>query len=75
MKYAYKIVDIFVRFATSLLTIELNLFFLFAYILPRFVQKVVGYIEGLLSCLRISSKLWLQICFLDCSDQKYNVGV
>jgi hypothetical protein len=75
MKFAFKIVDIFVRFATSLLTIELNLFFLFAYILPRFVQEVVGYIAGLLSCLRISDKLWLQIFFLDCSDQKYNVGV
>jgi hypothetical protein len=47
MKFAYKIVDIFVRFATSLLTIELNIFFLFAYILPRFVQKIVivGYIK------------------------------
>jgi hypothetical protein len=52
--------------------------FLFAYILVRFMQKLVGHTEGLLLCLRMSSKiclhmLWSQIYFLDCSDQKYNV--
>jgi hypothetical protein len=65
MTFAYKIVDIFVRFALSFLTIEVNIYFLFAYILVRFAQKFARSIEGLLSCLRISSKLWLQTCFLD----------
>jgi hypothetical protein len=52
--------------------------FLFVNILVRFMQKFAGHTEGLLPCLRMSSKiclhmLWSQICFLDCSDQKYNV--
>jgi hypothetical protein len=63
MKFAYKFVDIFVWFATSLLTFEPSLCFLFAYTLVRFVQKFAGDIEGLLSCLRISSNVWSQICF------------
>ena len=67
--------DIFVRFATRLLTIELNLFFLVCLYSTKVCAKDCGLYKGLLSCLRISSKLWLQICFLDCSDQKYNVGV
>ncbi len=58
IKFAYMVVDILVRFATSLLTFELSLFLLFAYILVRFVHEFAGEIEGLLSCLGISSNIW-----------------
>jgi hypothetical protein len=49
MKFAYMFVDILVRFATSLLTFELSLFFLFAQILVRFVQKFAAILKFLLS--------------------------
>jgi hypothetical protein len=75
MTFAYMFADIQVSFATRLLTFELSLFFLFAYILVSFVQMFAGDVEGLISCLWISSNVWSPFCFLDCSDQKYNVGV
>jgi hypothetical protein len=62
MKFAYMIVDTLVRFAKNLLAF-VSLFFLLAYILERFAQKFIGDIEGLLSCLWISSNVWSQIYF------------
>jgi hypothetical protein len=75
MKFAYMFADILVSFATRLLFFELSLFFVFAYILVGFVQMFVGDVEGLISCLWISSNVWSPLCLLDCSDQNYNVGV